>query len=72
MREESGVRSFVWASDSVDVAALLRARFRVDGVGVPGGPGVPPMAGVGILDAPPPHMNLASLKSVRNRIASLI
>lgn len=45
--ETGGTRSFAWASDSVDVAALLQARFAVEAAGVPGGPGVPPMADVG-------------------------
>lgn len=45
--EQGGARSFAWASDGVDVAALLRGQFEPGATGVAGGPGVPHMGDAG-------------------------
>ena len=47
LRDGAEGGGFTWASDGVDVAALLRAAFQVQAEGVPGGPGVPNMADAG-------------------------
>ena len=40
-------KKFAWASDSIDVAALLRGAFKVEAEGSPQTPDVPNMADAG-------------------------